>query len=169
MDFDLSGLILGLTLQTKPEEIYRALIEATAYGTRQIIEAFEKEGVPVEELYAAGGIASKDRMTMQIYADVCNREIKISGSNQSGAFGSAIFGAAAAGFEKSGYHDVCEAAEKLGKLKESVYTPIATNVETYDKLFCEYKLLHDYFGRGGNDVMKRLKKLKDTSRTVPAV
>jgi L-ribulokinase len=164
MDFDLSGMILGMTLQTKPEEIYRALIEATAYGTRQIIEAFETGGVPVNELYAAGGIASKDHMTMQIYADVCNREIRISGSSQSGAFGSAIFGAAAAGFENSGYHDVSEAAEKLGKLKETVYKPIALNVETYKKLFCEYKLLHDYFGCHGNDVMKRLKNLKNMSR-----
>lgn len=160
MDFDLSGLLVGMTLQTKPEEIYRALIEATAYGTRQIIEAFESAGVPVNELYAAGGIASKDPMTMQIYADVCNREIRISGSDQSGALGSAILGIAAAGTEQTGYRDVNEVALKLGQLKEVVYRPIPEHVAVYDKLFEEYKQLHDYFGRGGNDVMKRLRQIK---------
>ncbi len=162
MNFDLSGLILGMTLKTKPEEIYRALIEATAFGTRQIIEAFESGGVPVNELYAAGGISAKDAMTMQIYADVCNRAIRISGSSQSGALGSAILGAVAAGVQKSGYADVGQACEKIGKLKETVYIPDALNAAVYDKLFDEYRLLHDYFGRGGNKVMKRLKELRET-------
>jgi L-ribulokinase len=160
MDFDLSGMMLGMTLQTKPEEIYRALIEATAYGTRQIIEAFEIAGAPVNELYAAGGIASKDSMTMQIYADVCNRPIRISGSSQSGALGSAILGAVAAGSEKSGFAGLNEACKKLGKLKDTVYNPEVQSAAVYDRLFAEYQLLHDYFGRGSNDVMKRLKKLR---------
>lgn len=160
MDFDLSGMILGMTLQTKPEEIYRALIEATAYGTRNIIESFEQNGVPVNELYAAGGIALKDPMTMQIYADVCNREIKIAASEQSGAVGSAILGLIAAGEEKSGYSNVGEAIKVIGRIHDVIYQPIPENVKIYDQLFCEYKLLHDYFGMGGNDVMKRLKKIK---------
>ncbi len=160
MDADLSGLILGLTLQTKPEEIYRALIEATAYGTRYIIENFESAGIRIDELYAAGGIASKDSMTMQIYADVSGREIKISGSSQSAALGSAIFGAVAAGKEKGGYDDIYDAINSMGKLDDKVYRPVPENTEAYDKLYREYKTLVQYFGCGGNDVMKLLKKLK---------
>ncbi|MBQ9941484.1 MAG: ribulokinase [Christensenellaceae bacterium] len=161
MDFDLNGLILGMTLRTKPEEIYRALIEATAYGTRQIIEAFEVAGVPVNELVAAGGIAAKNPMLMQIYADVCNREIQISASNQSGALGSAIFGIAAADPAVTGYADANQAAAALGKLQDKVYRPIPENVAVYDKLFAEYKKLHDYFGRGANPVMKTLRALSN--------
>ena len=115
-------------------------------------------------MIAAGGIASNDPMTMQIYADVCNREIKVSGSSQSGALGSAIFGAVAGGPDKSGYQTFGEAANKLGKLKDTIYKPIPSNVEIYNTLFSEYLKLHDYFGRGGNDVMKRLKRLKDNQR-----
>ena len=160
MDFDLSGLILGMTLRTKPEEIYRALIEATAFGTRQIIDAFETAGVPIHELYAAGGIASKNAMAMQIYADICNKPIKISGSDQSGALGSAILGIAAADPALTGYKNVNEAARKLGKIKDTVYHPMAENVAIYAQLFAEYKKLHDYFGRGENNVMKKLRALR---------
>lgn len=160
VDVDLTGMILGMTLLTKPEEIYRALIEATAYGTRMIIETFRENGVPVDEFYAAGGIAEKDPMTMQIYADIINMPIRISGSSQGPALGSSIFGAVAAGKERGGYDSVFEAAGYMGKLKDTVYTPIAENVALYNELFAEYKLLHDYFGRGSNDVMKRLKAIK---------
>lgn len=106
--------MLGMTLLTKPEEIYRALVEATAYGTRMIIETFKESGVPIEELYAAGGIAEKNPFVMQIYADVTNMDIKISGSPQAPALGSAIFGALAAGKEKGGYDDIKEAAANMG-------------------------------------------------------
>lgn len=160
MDANLSGMLLGMTLQTKPEEIYRALIEATAYGTRKIIDTFEESGVVVEELCAAGGIAAKDPMTMQIYADVCNREIKISDSAQSGAYGSAIFGIAAAGVERSGYQDIGEIVSKLGKIKEWSFRQDPHSAMIYDKLYEEYKVLHDYFGYGVNEVMKRLRKIK---------
>ena len=160
VDVDLTGMILGMTLLTKPEDIYRALIEATAYGTRMIIETFRENGVPVDEFYAAGGISQKDPMTMQIYADIINMPIKIAGSTQGPALGSSIFGAVAAGKERGGYDSVFEAAGVMGKLKDVVYTPIPENVEVYNKLFAEYKQLHDYFGRGGNDVMKRLKAIK---------
>jgi len=158
MDFDLTGLMVGMNLSTKPEEMYRALIEATAYGARQIIETFENNGISIDEIYAAGGIAEKNKMLMQIYADVCNKEIRISGSTQSGALGSAIYGAAAAGEKLSGFKTVNEAARKLGKVKSTVYTPIQENVIIYDKLFREYKVLHDYFGLE-NHVMKKLNRI----------
>ena len=161
VDVDLSGMILGMTLATKPEEIYKALVESTAYGTRMIIENFETHGVPVTGLYAAGGIAVKSPETMQIYADVTGLEIKISGSSQAPALGSAIFGAVAAGKAKGGYDSVFEAAEQMGSLSDITYIPNKKSKAVYDKLFAEYKVLHDYFGRGQNDVMKRLKKLKD--------
>lgn len=160
VDVDLTGMMLGMTLQTKPEEIYRALIEATAYGTRMIIETFRENGVPVDGFYASGGISQKDPMTMQIYADVINMPIHISGSAQGPALGSAIFGAVAAGKAAGGYDSVFEAARIMGKLKDTVYTPIPENVEIYDKLFKDYRRLHDYFGRGENNVMKRLKDIK---------
>lgn len=160
VDVDLTGMLVGATLLTRPEEIYRALIEATAYGTREIIDTFSENGVPVDELYAAGGIAEKNPFIMQIYADVTNREIRISGSPQAPALGSAMFGAVAAGSQAGGYDNIVDAARVMGKLKDVVYRPIKENVVMYEKLFAEYRLLHDYFGRGSNDVMKRLKEIK---------
>ena len=160
VDVDLSGMMLGMTLATKPEEIYRALIEATAYGTRVIIENYRENNVPVEEFYASGGISWKDPMTMQIYADILNMPIKIVGTLQGPAYGSALFGAVAAGKEAGGFDDIFEAARKLGRLKDVVYTPNPEAAKVNDKIYSEYKTLHDYFGRGENDVMKRLKDLK---------
>ena len=160
VDVDLTGMILGMTLQTKAEDIYRALIEATAYGTRVIVEAFKENGVDVNTFYAAGGISQKDPMTMQIYADVINMPVKIADCEQGGALGSAIYGACAAGAENGGYDSLYDGAAALGKVKDKVYYPNPENVAIYDKLFAEYKILHDYFGRGSNDVMKRLKALK---------
>ena len=160
VDADLTGLILGMTLRTKPEEIYRALIEATAYGTRMIVENYRQNGVPVEEFVASGGISQKDPMMMQIYADVLNMPIRIAASSQGPALGSAMVGAVGAGAEAGGYDDIFEAARAIGKVQEKVYTPIPENAAIYDRLFREYRELHDYFGRGGNDVMKRLKQLK---------
>jgi len=159
VDTDLTGMIVGMTLRTKPEDIYRALIEATAYGMRMIVETFRENGVPVTELFAAGGIAEKDPFTMQIYSDVLNMPIKISGSLQAPALGSAIYGAVAAGKGKGGYDNVFEASAVMGKLADTVYMPNMANAEIYDKLYDEYSLLYDYFGRGPNDVMKRLKKI----------
>lgn len=162
VDADLSGMMLGMTLRTKPEDIYRALIEATAYGTRMIIDVFRENGVDVNSFYAAGGISQKDPMTMQIYADVINMPIKIADCEQGGALGSAIYGACAAGAQKGGYDSLYDGAAALGKVKDKVYYPIPENVELYNKLFGEYKILHDYFGRGENNVMKRLKELKNS-------
>ncbi|WP_070000722.1 ribulokinase [Cellulosilyticum sp. I15G10I2] len=162
-DADLTGLLIGATLQTKPEEIYRALIEATAFGTKIIIEAFKEGGVPINELYAAGGISQKNAMMMQIYADVTNTEIRISSSKQAPALGAALFGAVAAGAAKGGYGSIEEASEKMSRLQDTVYIPNKENVARYNLLFKEYKILHDYFGRGENDVMKRLKELKNNA------
>lgn len=164
VDVDLTGMMLGMTLTTKAEEMYRALIEATAYGKKMIIDTFEEAGVPVDELYACGGIAKKDPMMMQIYADVTNKEIFIGESDQAPALGSAMFGAVAAGSAKGGYDSIFDAAKVMGKVEERTYKPIPENVEAYSKLYAEFKLLHDYFGKGTNDVMKRLKKIKAEAR-----
>ena len=161
VDADLTGLIAGCTLATKPEEIFRALVEATAYGTRMIIDTFEESGVPVRELYACGGIAEKNPMIMQIYADVTDREIRISDSHQAPALGAAMFGAVAAGKGKGGFYTIVEAARAMAKVRKESYKPIGRNAAVYAKLYREYKTLHDYFGRGANDVMKRLKKIKE--------
>ncbi len=160
VDVDLTGLLLGATLATKPEEIYRALIEATAYGTRVIIEAFEEHGVAVNDLVAAGGLPERNELLMQIYADVTGREIKVVGTSQAGALGSAMHGAVAAGAAVGGYDTIQEAAVHMAHLKDKAYRPIATHTEVYDRLYREYVILHDYFGRGENDVMKRLKALR---------
>ncbi len=160
VDADLTGLLLGMTLQTKPEEIYRALIEATAYGTRMIIETLAAAGVPTRGLCASGGIAKKDPMMMQIYSDVLNLPIRIAGSEHGPALGSAIFGAVAAGCAAGGWDTVAEAAEAMGKLDDTVYHPQPSAVAIYDRLYAEYEKLHDCFGRGENDVMKRLKALR---------
>jgi L-ribulokinase len=160
VDADLTGLLLGATLLTKPEEIYRALIEATAFGTRMIIEAFTKNGVPIHELVACGGLPAKNKLLMQIYADVTGQEIKLSASTQTPGLGSAMFGAVAAGAERGGYADILTASKHMAHLKEESYRPIPENQQAYDLLFAEYVKLHDYFGRGSNPVMKNLKKIK---------
>ena len=156
VDVDLNGLILGMTLATRAPEMYRALIEATAYGTREIIEAFEAKGVEVNELVAAGGLPEKNALLRQIYADVTGRTFKLSGSAQAPALGSAMHAAVAAGI----YADIQTAAAHMGKLKDEIVTPIPANQLVYDKLYSEYRLLYDYFGRGTNDVMKRLKAIR---------
>lgn len=160
VDVDLTGMVLGMNLLTKPEELYRALVEATAFGTRTIIENFRKNGVAVNEFYAAGGIAEKSPFIMQIYADVINLPIKISGSPQCPALGAAMFGAVAAGKTNGGFNTISEAANAMGKVKNISYQPIVGNVEIYDLIFAEYTKLHDYFGRGANDVMKEMKNIK---------
>lgn len=159
-DSSLSGLLIGATLTTKPEEVYRALIEATAYGTRKIVETFEENGIEIKELYASGGIASKNDLMMQIYADVTGKPVRICGSEQPVALGAAMYGAVAASEEDGGYKDIFEASKVMARLKDQMYEPIKENQEAYEELYKEYDILHDYFGRGGNNVMKRLKAMK---------
>ena len=160
VDADLTGMLLGMTLTTRPEEIYRALIEALAYGTRVIVEAFEQHGVPVKALYACGGIAKKNPMLMQIYSDVLGREIRIVRSTQASALGSAMFGATAAGKANGGYDSVNDAAREMGGSEEKFYSPNHENHAVYNELYAEYVRLHDCFGRGENDVMKTLKAIR---------
>lgn len=152
VDHDLSGLVVGLTLATRPQDVYRALLEATAFGTRTIIEAFDNAGVPVRELVIAGGLL-KNPLLMQIYADVTNLPLATIGSAQGPALGSAIHAAVAAG----AYPDVHAAAERMGRRDKKRYEPIPANVQAYDALYDDYRTLHDYFGRGANEVMHRLK------------
>jgi L-ribulokinase len=160
VDADLTGLIMGMTLRTKPEEIYRALIEAAAFGTNMIIETFKDAGVSVKELYACGGLPEKNGMLMQIFSDVTNMSIRISASSQTTGLGAAMLGAVAAGSERGGYDSIFDAARSMARLKDEVYRPNPENVESYKKLYYEYRKLHDYFGRGYNDVMRDLKALK---------
>jgi len=165
VDADLGGLLVGVTLATVPEEIYRALIEATAFGTRVIIETFEAHGVPIRDIVACGGLAEKSPLIMQIYADVTGRPFKLSGSDQAPALGSAMFGAVAAGKAAGGHDTIQEAAGAMARLKDHVYVPNPDNVAAYDLLYHEYVRLHDYFGRGGNDVMKTLRRLRAQATT----
>ncbi len=161
VDVDLTGVLAGVTLATRAEEIYRALIEATAFGTRQIIEAFESKRVAVKELVACGGLPEKNELVMQIFADATGREIKLARQLQTcSALGSAMHGAVAAGGAAGGYDSIFEAAERMASVQKSTYRPRLEHREIYDRLFKEYQTLHDYFGRGANDVMKRLKELK---------
>jgi L-ribulokinase len=155
VDHELSGLLLGATLTTTSEEIYRALLESTAYGTRMIVDTFAKSGVPVKEFIVAGGLL-KNAFLMQLYSDVTRLPISTIDTDQGPALGSAIHAAVAAGL----YKDVNAAADAMGKVNKHVYTPNEERAKQYDKLYAEYAELHDYFGRGTNNVMKRLKKLK---------
>ncbi|TCC00453.1 ribulokinase [Micromonospora zingiberis] len=158
VNHDLSGMIVGLTLATRPEDIYRALLEATAYGTRMIIEAFVAAGVTVDDLVIAGGLTS-NKLLMQIYADVTNRPLGIIGSAQGPALGSAIHAAVAAG----AYPSIHEASEAMGRVSAAVYRPDPDRVRAYDALYAEYRTLHDHFGRGANDVMLRLRAIRNAA------
>ncbi|MEV4576783.1 ribulokinase [Nonomuraea jabiensis] len=143
VDHNLSGVIIGQTLATKPEDVYRALIESTAFGARMIVETFEKSGVPVEEFVVAGGLL-KNRFLMQVYADVLRRPLSVIGSDQGPALGSAIHAAVAAG----AYPGIQEAAAAMGKRTEAAYVPDEASADAYDRLYAEYRRLHDFFGDG---------------------
>jgi L-ribulokinase len=160
VDADLRGLLVGMTLATTPAEISRALIEATAFGTRTIIDAFEASGVAVDALVACGGLPERNRLLMQIYADVTGREIAVAASSQTPALGAAMFGAVAAGSDGGGYDSIVDASRAMAHLADESFVPCAARHEMYDLLYEEYLRLHDLFGRGGDDVMKRLKRLQ---------
>jgi L-ribulokinase len=159
VDHELSGLLVGMTLATRPPDIYRALLESTAFGTRMIVEAFVTAGMPVNELVVAGGLVSNPFL-MQMYADVTRRPLAVIGSEQGPALGSAIHAAVAAG----AYPDVPTAAEVMGKRDAHTYVPDEDRADAYDLLYAEYRTLHDYFGRGGNDVLHRLRGLRNRAR-----
>lgn len=160
VDADLSGLLVGATLATTAPEIYRALIEATAFGTRRIVENFEEHGVPVTRIVTAGGLAEQNQLLMQIYADVLNRELRVVRSAQAGALGAAVLGAVAAGAANGGHLDLLTATHAMGGLRETSYRPVPAHVQIYDQLYVEYRRLYDYFGLQ-NPVMKTLRRLRD--------
>lgn len=160
VDHELSGLIVGLTLATRPHEIYRALLESTAFGTRRIIDAFEGSGVPVRELIVAGGLL-RNGFLMQLYADITRRPLSLIDSEQGPALGSAMHAAVAAG----AYPDIRAAAAAMGKVRRDVYVPDEDAAAVYDRYYDEYLLLHDHFGQGGNDVMHRLRAIRRQVRS----
>ena len=164
VDSALSGMFLGMNLTTKPEDLLRALIEATAYGTRVIIENYEKHGVSVRHFVAGGGIARKDPFTMQLFADILKLDIHVAESKQIPALSGAIYAAVAAGKSAGGYDTYDEACEAMGSPIHTVYHPNAEASAVYDKLYAEYMTLHDYFGRGGNNVMKTLRAIRDEAK-----
>jgi len=155
VDHELSGLVVGATLTTKPQDVYRALLESTAFGARKIVETFNAAGVPVTEFIVAGGLL-KNKFLMQLYCDILKLPISVIDSDQGPALGSAIHAAVAAG----AYPSVGAAAEAMGSVLKGVYQPNLDRAKQYDRLYAEYEILHDYFGRGENNVMKRLKALR---------
>ncbi|WP_067177646.1 ribulokinase [Microtetraspora niveoalba] len=156
VDHDLSAVVVGQTLATRPEDTYRALIEATAFGARTIVEAFEASGVPVAEFVVAGGL-TRNRFLMQVYADVLRRPLSVIGSAQGCALGSAIHAAVAAG----AYPDITSAAAAMGSRAEAAYLPDPGRADAYDRLYAEYRRLHDHFGDGG--MLHRLRALRNES------
>lgn len=168
VDVRLSGLLLGQTLHTKPHEMYRAFIEATAFGALEIIDRIEQYGVTIKEVVNCGGLATKNPLLMQIYADVTGRPMKISQSDQSPALGAAIFSAVAAGKKAGGYDSVDEAEKAMTGIGKK-YLPIENHSEVYKKLYVLYRQLHDGFGTrqwSGSmfNVMKDLLELRDQVR-----
>lgn len=162
VDVNLTGMILGLTLGTRPEEIFRALIESTAFGARVIMERLEEYGVEVNDVITCGGLAEKNPFLMQIYADVTGRPMKVSRSSQTCALGSAMFGSVAAGH----YSRVEEAQAAMSGLKDVVYTPNPEARKVYDKLYVLYRRLHDAFGTRdySESLFSVMKELLDIKR-----
>lgn len=162
VDADLSSLILGIKLSTKPEEIYRAIIEATAFGTRKIIEVFENSGIKLESLFACGGLAQKNKMLMQIYSDVTGREINIARFIQTGCLGSAMHAAVAAGY----YKDTKEDVKYMSHIKNKKFIPDKNNMSIYNRLYKQYIRLHDYFGLPKDSEMKILIEIRKEIKKV---
>ena len=167
VDTRLTGLILGQTLHTTRAEIYRALIEATAFGARAIIERIREYGVPIERVVCCGGIAEKNDLFMQIYADVIGQPMLIAGSPQTPALGSAVAAAVTAGAAAGGYDSWTEAQARMTSLKEKRFAPQPAAHQVYSELYAIYRQLHDAFGgvpdaRGNlGAVMKRLLAIKE--------
>lgn len=156
----LSGVIVGMTLGTRPEEIYRALVEATAYGARTIIENFENNGVPVEKIYACGGLSRKSALVMQVFADVLGRNIYVAARTQAAAYGAAMHAMVALGEENGGYGTIEEVVTHLTPPVTKCWKPIRENHEKYNELFDIYTRLHDLFGKENPQWMRKLKELK---------
>jgi L-ribulokinase len=165
VDPRLSGLLVGQTLHTEAHEIYRALVEATAFGALTIINRIEEYGVPVRDIVNCGGLAVKSPLLMQIYADVTGRPMKVSRSEQTCALGAAIFGAVAAGH----FRNVAVAQRAMCGVRAKVYKPDRARHAVYAEMYRLYRELHDAFGTAGwsgrlNGVMKQLMALRDRQR-----
>jgi L-ribulokinase len=160
VDVELSGLLIGATLATRPPDIYRALLEATAFGTRAIIESLDAAGVTVDRVVACGGLPERNELLMQLSADITGREFDVAASSQAPALGAAMYGGVAAGAAAGGYDSIADAAAVMVRPHARTYRPQAAAQSVYDELFGEYMALHDQFGRGGNDVMRRLRALR---------
>ncbi len=160
VDANVSAVILGMTLATTAPEMYRAWIEATAFGKRVIIDSFKRAGVQVNEIVACGGLPEKNKLFMQIHADIVGLPIKVSASSQTPALGSAMFGALAAGGAAGGYDTIEDAAAKMAHLKDEVFVPNAAHKPAYDALYAEYVRLHDYFGRDAGSTIKKLRAMR---------
>jgi L-ribulokinase len=156
VDAELGGLLVGMTLQTRPAEIYRALIEATAFGTRVIVDAFRSAGVAVERMVACGGLPERNKLLMQIHADVTGLEHAVAASKQTPALGAAMFGAVAGGR----YGSIVDASRSMAPPSCEQYCPAPAASAVYEQLYGEYVRLHDLFGRGGDDVMKNLRSIR---------
>ena len=167
MDSSLSGCLIGATLGTRPHEIYRAFIEATAFGTRRIIEAFTSQGVEIHRLVGCGGLAQKNPLLMQIYSDVTGRPIQVAASEQTCALGAAMHGAVAGGLHKN----MLAATRAMARTQAKGYRPNRKNKQVYDELYTHYVHLHDILGRDAQSPMKPLRRLRSqalSSRPRPA-
>lgn len=162
MDGELTGLILGMTLQTKPEEIFRALVEATAFGNRMIVDNYTSHGIRISNCVAAGGIAQKNQMLLQIYADVLDRDIAVADTAECGALGSAIYALAAAG-APCGVHNAEDAIKRLVRPCRAVVSPIPSHVKVYERIYGEYKRLYQYFGTKKENPMKIMMGIRKES------
>ncbi|WP_147534332.1 ribulokinase [Bacillus marasmi] len=162
-DADLSGVLIGLTLHTKPEEIYRAYMESTAFGAKIIIETFREWGMNVEKVVACGGLPQRNALLMQIYADILNMPIQISQSEYAPAIGAAVLGSVAAGKENGGHHNIAEAIEHMAQPFDKTYYPNAESVAIYETLFNYYKEMHNLFGITHVNLMRTLKQLRNRS------
>jgi len=166
VDQRLTGMLVGLNLHTTPAEIYRALVESTAFGARAIVDRFEEYGVKVDRVVNCGGISAKNPMVMQIYADVMGRPLEISRSAQTCALGAAIAGAVVAGEAGGGHPSFEKAVEAMTGVLDERFQPVPENVRVYDRLYAQYRKLHDSFGKEGHSedistVMKELLAIRD--------
>ena len=159
-DANLSGVIIGYTLKSKPEEIYRALLESTAFGTRKIVENFENHNIPIQKLVACGGLSFKSSLLMQIYADVCGIPVYVMGSTEIPARGAALFGAVAAGGGRGGFNSIQEAAVKLAPPLYNIYHPNLQNHSVYDQLYRIYNQLYEYFGVSEVGLIHEIKNIR---------
>src|SRR5699024_8620500 len=160
-NFSLSGTLIGMTLKTSPEEIYRSLLEASAFGTKIILDTYKNSGLSIEEVFACGGLPLKSDLLMQIYADVLNKNIMVSETKQASGIGAAILGAVAGNL----FNKVNKASQNMGQSFTKEYKPIKKNVIKYQKLFDIYKQIHDYFGKENAELMWELNNIKKQNLT----